>query len=103
LAPGEEIDPKSMTGARKQMRGGWFLRDIAGLVADALGWHDLTRYTDWRPLCAWLDDGIDPIDTILPTIRRVVERRGNLEISTLAYFDRAVREAAAGGNRRRTG
>jgi len=100
LAPGEEIDPRSMNGARKQMRGGCFLRDIAWVLADALGWNDLARYTDWRPLCAWLDDGIDPHDTIVPTIRAIVARRGNLEISTLAYFDRAVREAATGGNRR---
>lgn len=100
LAPGEEIDPRSMTGARRQCRGAWILRDIAQQVADAMGWSDPRRYTDWRPLCAWLDDGLDPHETILPTIRRVVERRGNVEISTLAYFDRAVRDAAAGGRRR---
>jgi hypothetical protein len=99
LAPGEEIDPHSMTGARRQCRGAWILRDIAGKVAEAMGWYDQRRYTDWRPLCAWLDDGLDPHDTILPAIRRVVERRGNVEISTLAYFDKAVREAA--GSRRR--
>ena len=93
LAPGEEIDPKSMTGARRQCRGGWILRDIAAQVAEALGWHDLRRYTDWRPLCAWLDEGLDPHETILPTIRRVVARRGNVEISTLAYFDKAVRDS----------
>jgi len=98
LAPGEEIDPKSMHGARKQCRGAWMLRDIAATVAEIMGWHDLRRCTDWRPLCAWLDDGLDPWDTIIPTIRRVVERRGNLEISSLAYFDRAVRDPV--GNRR---
>jgi len=104
LAPGEEIDPRSMTGARRQARGAWILRDLAERVADVLGWTaDPRRYIDWRPLCAWLDDGIDPLEVILPTIRRVVERRGNLEISTLAYFDRAVREAAAAGRRRRAG
>jgi len=101
LAPGEEIDPTSMRGARKQCRGGWRLREIAGMVADAIGWTDPGRYVDWRPLCAWLDDGIDPIDTILPTIRRIVERRGNVEIATLAYFDRAVRDD--GPRRRRAG
>lgn len=89
-----------MTGARRQARGAWILRDIAERVADLLGWTaDPRRYIDWRPLCAWLDDGIDPLDVVIPTIRRVVERRGNLEISTLAYFDKAVREAAAGGRR----
>lgn len=92
-----------MNGGRKHIRSGWFVRDIAAMVADAAGWSDLTRYTDWRPLCAWLDDGIDPHDTILPTIRRIVERRGNVEIATLSYFDKAVREAAAGGSRRRAG
>ncbi len=99
LAPGEEIDPKSIRGARKQCRGGWILRDICLLVAEAVGWNDYTRYTDWRPLCAWLDDGIDPHDAILPAIRRVVTRRGNLEIASLAYFDKAVREAATGPRR----
>ncbi len=99
LAPGEEIDPRSMNGARRQCRGAWILRDIAAQVADAMGWVDPRRYTDWRPLCAWLDDGIDPIEVIVPTIRRIAARRGNLEISTLAYFDKAVREAAAGGRR----
>jgi len=104
LAPGEEIDPRSMTGARRQARGAWILRDLAERVADLLGWTaDPRRYIDWRPLCAWLDDGIDPLDVVIPTIRRVVERRGNVEISTLAYFDRAVREAAAAGRRMRAG
>jgi len=101
LAPGEEIDPRSMNGARRQARGAWILRDIAERVADVLGWtKDPRRYVDWRPLCAWLDAGIDPLDVVIPTIRRVVERRGNLEIASLAYFDKAVREAASGGRRR---
>lgn len=98
LAPGAEIDPQSMNGGRLQYRGGWHLRGLALSIAEILGWHDLTRYTDWRPLCAWLDAGIDPHDTILPVIRRVVERRGSQDVSTLAYFDGAVRGTT--GNRR---
>lgn len=100
LATGSEILPNSMVGARKQTRGGYYIRDVAGLVAEAVGWNDLSRITDWGPLCAWLDEGIDPHDTILPVIRRMVQRRGNVEIATLSYFDRAVREAAPGGRRR---
>lgn len=97
LAPSAEIDPHSMNGGRHQYRGGWYLRGLAAVVAEAIGVTDMSQFVDWRPLCGWLDDGLDPYDTILPTIRRVMERRPAGGVGSLAYFDRAVRDAAAGG------
>lgn len=45
-----------------------------------------------KTMLGWLADGYDS-DEILPVIRRVMERAGHIPKS-LAYFDKAVREAA---------
>lgn len=98
LAPDGECDPKSMNGSKIQYRGAWHLRLIADLVAQAMGISDMNFFTDWRPLCRWLDDGICPHDVIVPTVKRVMSRRSEAP-GNLAYFDRAVREAAHPGRK----
>lgn len=98
LAPDSEIDPKSMKGEKRLMRAGWHLSFIAGTVAEAAGWRDYTRLIDWRPLCRWLDDDIDP-RVIRETIRSIVQRRAGEPVASLGYFEAAVRDAASGGRR----
>lgn len=100
FATSTAIDPKSMNGASVHYRGSWQIRLIALMVAREVGWYASTIRPDWTPLLRWLDDGLDPHDHILPTIRRVMARQSEPNaIASLAYFDRAVREAA-GGKRR---
>lgn len=94
LAPDTDIEVVAGRPVRLHYRSGWNLKKIAWLVADAIGWDDLRRQTDWRPLCAWLDDRICPHDVVLPVIRRLMER--GVEPTSLMYFDNAVREQAGG-------
>lgn len=96
FATSTEIDPRSMNGASVHYRAGWALRQIALLVANEVGWYAENIRPNWQPLLRWLDDGLDPHDHILPTIRRIMARQGaSGAVASLAYFDRAVREAAA--------
>lgn len=74
---------------------GWFWDVVLPETYEAAQ-IDEARWTGtFRPLVAWLLDGIDPDETIIPTIRRIAARPDYRVPSTLQYFDRAVREAHA--------
>lgn len=74
--------------------GGWYLDVIADLVREAAGYpHGWCG--DLRPLAAWLQDGLDPHDAILPAIMAIARRADYRPPGTLAYFDRPVRERRA--------
>ena len=69
------------------------LNIVAGLLCDAAG-LGLDWRGDWRLLIAWLREGFDFHDVILPAVQRVASRPGYQPPSTLRYFEGAVREAA---------
>lgn len=90
LGDGEEIDTD---GSRHPLVAGFYLDVICGLVCEAAGINDANWRGDWRPVIAWLRDGIDPHEQIVPAIRRAASRPNYRpsEIRSLAYFDAAVR------------
>lgn len=91
LGDRDEIDPD--TGKRHVLVAGFYLDVICGLVCEAAGINDANWRGDWRPVIAWLKDGIDPHEQIVPAIRRAASRPNYRpsEIRSLAYFDAAVR------------
>lgn len=74
---------------------GWHLDVVADMVCKAAGITDPKWRGNWQPVIAWLRDGLDLHGAILPTIRRVAARPSYAPPVSLAYFDKAVREAAA--------
>lgn len=90
LAEKWEVDD---TGIKRPVVAGYYLDVVAGDVCDAARINDANWRGDWRPLIAWLRDGIDA-QTIANRIRAVAARSGYRTASTLKYFDGAVREAA---------
>lgn len=90
LGDGEEVDND---GRRHPLVAGYYLDVICALVCEAAGINDANFRGDWRPVIAWLKDGIDPHEHILPTIRKAASRPNYRpsEIRSLAYFDAAVR------------
>ncbi|CAH2606434.1 conserved protein of unknown function (plasmid) [Rhodovastum atsumiense] len=72
---------------------GWALPIAGRLVAEAAGVSGVEAFRDWTPLRDWLRAGLDLHDHILSAIRRIASRSGYAPPASLAYFDRAVREA----------
>lgn len=93
LGDRDEIDPD--TGKRHVLVAGFYLDVICRLVCEAAGINDANFRGDWRPVIAWLKDGIDPHEQIIPAIQRAASRSNYRpsEIRSLAYFDAAVRDA----------
>lgn len=91
LGDREEID--SATGRRHPIVAGWQLDVVCRLVCETAGINDANWRGDWRPVIAWLRDGLDVHEQIIPAIKRAVERSNYRahEIRSLAYFDQAVR------------
>jgi hypothetical protein len=77
------------------MVGNYELVFAVEAVCVAAGYITPDLRLNWMPLVGWLKDRIDLHDTILPTIRNVARRSGYAPPASLAYFDRAVRTAAA--------
>ena len=82
-------------GVNRPVVSGYFIELVAFNVCEAAGINGHKRPIDWTPLIAWLRDGIDPTEVIIPAIRRVAARSGYDPPTFLTYFDRAVRERAA--------
>lgn len=92
LADGWEIDKN---GVRSPVVGGAYLNIAADMVCDAARINAVSWRGDWRPLVAWLRDGLDLNQQIIPAIRRVAERQNYVPPRSLKYFDDAVRERRA--------
>jgi len=75
------------------MVNGWHLPTIFNKVLMAAGIDPAKSPATWKPVIAWLHDGIDP-DDIVDAIKRKVER-GNTRALTLEYFNIPVREQAS--------
>lgn len=92
LGEREEIDGD--TGKRHPVVAGWYLDDMCRFVCEAAGINDANFRGDWRPIIAWLKDGMDPHEHILPAIRQVAARPAYRpsEVRSFAYFDAAVRQ-----------
>lgn len=88
----EKRETDSRTGETKAVVGGYYLNEAADQVCEAARINDANWRGDWRPMKAWLAEGIDLHGQILPAIRRVAERPRYQPPASLAYFDRAVRE-----------
>ncbi len=71
---------------------GWHINVAAELVCQAAGINDANWRGDWRPLIGWLRDGFDLHEVILPAVQAVAVRPSYRPPSSLAYFDKAVRE-----------
>ena len=91
LGEKDEIDPD---GKRHPVVAGWYLDDVCRFVCEAAGINDASFRGDWRPIIAWLKDGLDPHEHILPAIRQVAARAAYRpsEVRSFAYFDAAVRQ-----------
>lgn len=74
------------------MRNGSQLRAVSELVCQAALIHDENWRGDWWTVAAWLDAGIDPINTIIPAIRSATSWDGFVTKDRLAWFDKRVRE-----------
>ena len=75
--------------------GGFYLRVAAEQVCRAAFINETTWRGDWRPLTAWLRDGLSLSETIVPAISLVAARPGYKPPASLKYFDAAVREKVA--------
>lgn len=94
LGEKDEIDGE--TGKRHPVVAGWYLDDVCRFVCEAAGINDASFRGDWRPIIAWLKDGLDPHDRIIPAIRQVAARPSYRpsDVRSFAYFDAAVRQQA---------
>jgi uncharacterized protein YdaU (DUF1376 family) len=92
LGEKDEIDGE--TGKRHPVVAGWYLDDVCRFVCEAAGINDANFRGDWRPVIAWLKDGLDPHEQILPAIRQAASRANYRasDVRSLAYFDAAVRQ-----------
>jgi hypothetical protein len=77
---------------------GFGAEGLATMIAEAAGLPPTWRGS-WAPLGSWLRDGIDS-DTILAGIKRRAEWSEYAPPSSLAYFEKPVREAAMRTNGR---
>jgi hypothetical protein len=82
------------TGHRQPSVNGWQINVAADLVCEAARINDANWRGDWRPLIAWLRDGADLHDHVLPAIKRIAARPNYRPPASLRYFDSAVRQAA---------
>jgi hypothetical protein len=88
-------EPDGKTGVARPVRNGHYLDTAADMVCEAAKIRSVTWRGDWRPLMAWLDDGISLQNHILPAIRRIADRPNYVPPGSLKYFDNAVREEFA--------
>lgn len=88
LAEKAEVDK---FGERRPVVGGFYLDMVADEVCEAAGLKQRWR-GDWRTLIGWLQAGIDPNETILPTIRSVASRPSYKPPRVLSYFDGPISE-----------
>ena len=72
------------------------LEAVGRRVLDAIGVRDDPRWLgSYGRVQRWLAEGHDPELDILPTIERLMARRGHDPPRSLAYFDQAIAEATA--------
>jgi DNA-binding Lrp family transcriptional regulator len=71
--------------------GGFHLLVAVRLVCEAAKIGNETWRGDWLTLVAWLRDGFDLHEQILPTIKRIAGRPNYQPPGALRYFDSAVR------------
>jgi hypothetical protein len=79
-------------GATHAVVGGYSLSIAAEAVCDAAGINDAHWRGDWQFIIAWMADGFDLHERILPVIRQVASRPGYRPATKLKYFDGAIRE-----------
>ena len=89
LSETREVDDRGRTHATIR---GHSISNIAELVCEAAGINDANWRGTWKPLIAWLQDGLDPWDDIVPAVKRVACRSGYRPPASLQFFDAAVRE-----------
>jgi hypothetical protein len=90
LAGKAEVDTDGVT---KPVVGGFYLNVAADLVCEAAKIHSVSWRGDWRPLKAWLEEGFDLNEQILPEIKKISARPNYVAPGSLKYFDQAVRNA----------
>ena len=76
---------------------GYYLDATFDRAMEAAGIDPAKSTQTWQPVIAWLRDDIRP-DTIVEAIRRRMERVDNVLPTSLAYFDRPIRDLAATGH-----
>lgn len=94
VADNWEQVPFSVEGKGRPLVAGHRIEVLARKVVEAAGFDRAKSTFDLRPLIQWLHSGIDPDHHILPTIARVAGQTGQMKITSLQYFDAAVRAAA---------
>jgi hypothetical protein len=92
LAGKAEIDKH---GVQRPVCGDHYLDLAADAVCEAAKIRQESWRGDWRPLIAWLQEGMSVEKHIVPAIRRVASRPGYQPPGSLKYFDNPVREAFA--------
>lgn len=95
----ELVEERRAAGAPvtlKPVVGGAYLEPIVDAVCEAAKTTIAPRRGNYAALIGWLRDGIDFKATILPAIQRVAASpKYPLSVSSMNFFDRAVREAHA--------
>jgi hypothetical protein len=91
LADSWEVDPKDPAGINHPCAEGYYLDETAELVCQAARIEDPHWRGDWPVMIAWFRDGISS-DDVIAAIEQVASRSGYTGVSTLRYFDRAVRD-----------
>jgi uncharacterized protein YdaU (DUF1376 family) len=79
---------------RRATYRGVYIRGAGTDVLDAARINDVSWRGDFRPLIAWLDEGIE-FTRILAAVKRVAGRPGYKPPASLKFFDGAVREQRA--------
>ena len=82
---------------KRPVRNGEYVDILAEMVLDAARLNPATFRGDWRPLIGWMDEEFDG-RLICEAIREVAQKPTYVpeSISSLAYFDRAVRAKCTG-------
>lgn len=93
-APSREAQPLKLNGSAKAMPAHQLLANLIRIVdspalSNSLGLHRTCEY-----IPKWIADGADFDADIVPAVRDSCVRLNGEPVSTLKYFDRAVRRAA---------
>jgi uncharacterized protein YdaU (DUF1376 family) len=89
---GGEVEICGANAQRRPCAGGFYVDEVARIVADAAGFNGFTEHIDWRPLVGWLRAGYDS-EVILHTVRRVASQPDYEPKIHLNYFTPAFKKA----------
>ena len=92
-----EVEVYGPNAQRRPCAGGFYVDEVARLVADAARIDGYQGHIDWRPIIGWLKAGLDS-EQIATVIKRIASKPDYEPKTNLKYFTPALTEYAGKGN-----